>query len=132
MWGYTSYQPYAVPCYTPRATYAEAQHWYQTEPLYQQCVEPPRRQGTTQHQRLPARHRTDPADYGWHFQGSNEASRVDYLARVEENGTDVKMDYYPTSESQAGRHVSAACSPLMLCQHPTAAPVRPRCLQPAR
>lgn len=37
-------------------------------------------------------HNSNPQDYGWQPQGSNEQSRVEFYAK-----DGVKMDYYPTT-----------------------------------
>jgi len=37
-------------------------------------------------------HQTNPTQYGWTYQGSNEQSRVEFYQK-----DGVKMDYYPTT-----------------------------------
>ncbi|EPZ34257.1 hypothetical protein ROZALSC1DRAFT_30458 [Rozella allomycis CSF55] len=37
-------------------------------------------------------HKSNPSDYGWNYQGSNQQSRVEFYER-----SGVKMDYYPTT-----------------------------------
>ena len=41
-------------------------------------------------------HNTNPADFGWSYQGSNAQSRVEFW---QHSTTGAKLDYYPTSAS---------------------------------
>ncbi|KAL4425669.1 hypothetical protein ABPG75_009685 [Micractinium tetrahymenae] len=55
----------------------------------------PRRQGTNGRRTLPSVHTTNPADYGWVLQGTDERARVEYWAWAQDPS--VKIDYYPTT-----------------------------------
>jgi hypothetical protein len=56
-----------------------------------------------------AHHSTNPADYGWQFQGSNAQSRVEYWAK-----DNTRMDYFPTTASASAHPPPAALLPAAL------------------